>query len=372
LMKEIGIQHDYLIWITPDFRREDLVETKSGKCLPQLTLIARGYRLELSVQKSRIPNAGNGVFLSCTRVMSDDDDAPPEPFVLAPGELLDLGIYAPFRPDDIKLEAVLIVKNFLHSHKCVEWAFDAIDKRYHMDITDDVTGNLHTEAMKHIHAYVNESDTDCDVCIRAEHDAEGSVHYLLGHAYNTHGRFVLPSDGTQREVYVNYGPGYEEVRVRKGYCFQPDKMAHYKELIQHEDIDDVESMDDFTSVEVEACVNFFTRVLLMAAEFKEETILRALTVMVVLWRRARNLILEEIGRNKDDDNASVGLSSAVNLKKEYARSGALVAKLLEMMPDEEGELAKLCACGNVDRVYARVLQMQFSDEEVSELTKAMK
>jgi hypothetical protein len=74
-------------------------------------------------------------------------------FVLKAGELIDLGIYAPFRIQDKKPEAVTFVKNFVHSYKIEKWAFNATDIRYQLDIT--ATGNLHAGAKLHIPAYVN-------------------------------------------------------------------------------------------------------------------------------------------------------------------------------------------------------------------------
>lgn len=57
-------------WITPDMRHEDFVENSDGIRMPRLTLIVRGYRLELNVGDSNIPGAGKGVFLSCRPLLT--------------------------------------------------------------------------------------------------------------------------------------------------------------------------------------------------------------------------------------------------------------------------------------------------------------
>ena len=226
-------------WITPDMRHEDFVEM-DGVCQPRLTLVVRGYRLELNVRESSIAGAGNGVYVSCTPLF-DEDGSDSEPLVLKAGELVDLGLYGPFRVQDKKIKAVFKAKNFIFSHICEEWAFESGDSQYQVDITDDITGDIHSEAKKRIFAYVNESDLDEHVCIHAEHDAEGSVHYLLGHSQQSQGSLVIPSNGVPMEVFVSYGDEYELVRLRKGYSFLDDGAEKDRLLqeIANEDIDDM-------------------------------------------------------------------------------------------------------------------------------------
>jgi hypothetical protein len=143
----------YWSWITADLSYEELVHSNDGEPLPRLTLMLRGFCLELNVKPSRIPNAGYGVFLSCMKLMKTLPMMRVDAFVLKAGELVDLGIYAPFRIQDKKPEAVTFVKNFVHSYKIEKWAFNATDIRYQLDIT--ATGNLHAGAKLHIPAYVN-------------------------------------------------------------------------------------------------------------------------------------------------------------------------------------------------------------------------
>lgn len=87
-------------WITPNCRKEELVENPNARNFPRLTLVVRGFRLELTVKPSTIPNAGHGVFVRCAPLMVDYNKAESHPFVLKPGELVDLGVYGPFRIQD--------------------------------------------------------------------------------------------------------------------------------------------------------------------------------------------------------------------------------------------------------------------------------
>lgn len=363
-------------WITPDLRHEELLENRDGTLLPRLTLAIRGFKLELNVKPSTISNAGLGVFLSCVPLMNPEDcgDLVMQPFELHAGELVDLGAYGPFRRQDRKLEAVFFAKNFVHSHKCEEWAFDAGDSRYQLDITDEVTGNIHDAAMSHIPAFVNESEVDENVCIHAEHDPEGSVHYLLGHKEKSQGSFVLPPDGTELEIFVNYGAGYELVRVRKGYSFlsddERDKKKHLLKVIAHEDIVDVKEMDQFGAAEVEATVDYFFGLFTKESEtrFSKSVVQRALVVAVVLQNRTLQLFTNE----KTDDSNGDSSSNTVNMLKVLKLSAELVSLLLDMVRDEGDRLKELNAAGDVDGLLESVLKMQFSRKELANLKGLMK
>ena len=108
LLDDAGRLIHFWNWITPDMRYEDFVEMNSVR-MPRLTLVVRGYRLELNVRESSIAGAGNGVYVSCTPLF-DENGSGSEPLVLKAGELVDLGLYGPFRLEDKKLEPVFFVK----------------------------------------------------------------------------------------------------------------------------------------------------------------------------------------------------------------------------------------------------------------------
>lgn len=111
-----------ICWLTPEMRLREVV-TETG--LPKLTLFFRGWKLEFSIKMSTIQNAGHGCFLRCTNLSIENGDL--AEFFLRPGELLDLGVYAPFREEDKKLPCIFKLKNFVHSFEPEEWVFGSPD-----------------------------------------------------------------------------------------------------------------------------------------------------------------------------------------------------------------------------------------------------
>lgn len=342
--------------------REDCIEGGDGQLFPCLTLSVRGYHLVLSVKPSTIPNAGNGVFLSCKPAVGheegDDCEDEQEHFDLDAGELLDLGIYAPCRIQDKKPAAAFTVKNFVHSNKCEEFSFGPKDTGFQLDITDDTTGELHDIAKARIHPYVNERKDEDGICIWAEHDVEGAVHLLLGHAKESQKKFVVPADGSQVEVFMNYGVDYEKVRVRKGYSFR-----EHEEMEELNDADMLGVIYAFGPVEVEAASNFLFQLLSTQdpSRFTGTFIDRSLTCAAVLQRRAQVLLL-------DADNT---VPSLVNLANLLRVSKGLVTLVLHFSDDEHDSLKTLNAAGNVDGLLREVLKRQYSDEQQLEMLKSM-
>lgn len=276
----------YWSWITPEMRTEELIPlVVGGTPLPQLTMIVRGFRLMFLAKKSGIPNAGYGVFVKCSSFTGDST------FVLTPGEILDIGIYAPFRRDDRKHAAVFLLKNYIHNLKCEEWAFDTTDSSYQFDITEDNTGNLHELAKSHIPAYVNECGPDSIATVKAEHDPEGNVHYLLGVADGSTS-FSLPANDSEREIFINYGLDYEHVRVRKGYStLPPDELAQQQLKANDEDAEYITEILQFEIDDVAQGLAFMISLIKQGnACFDAAMLQRALTVTALLQHRAKILM----------------------------------------------------------------------------------
>lgn len=58
---------------------------------------------------------------------------------------------------------------------------------------------------------------------------------FFGHADNGHCTFVVHPDGSEKEVFANYGESYEIERVLKGYGFSSKtKQRYLLKIIQHE------------------------------------------------------------------------------------------------------------------------------------------
>lgn len=378
LLNDIRHLYPFWNWMVPDCREEELVNNG----LPRLTIQVRDHVLEFNVRPSTIPNAGNGVFVKCK---SQQEEGSKSPFILKAGELVDLGVYAPFREDDVKLEAVFFCKNFVHAAKCQEWAFGASSctdeenddsmNHYQLDITDDMTGTVHDEAKKHIPAYVNESNDEACINIRAEHAPDSSVHYLLGHANKCQGDLVIPCVTKEQEVFINYGDGYEEVRVRKGYSFLKDeeKRKHFQTIIEQEDVANVKEMDSFTLQEIQACVSFFANLLLTSGDNNTEcsmtrdVVLRSLTCMVVLHRRAWQFFLQEQQHDAESGGGGGGVDTKLSLELASANVIQVLSEMMDNTTAIKEELQALLSAGNVDGLFRRVLELQFSEDELLKL-----
>ena len=288
LLKESVFSSSSRRWLTPDMLTEDIVLGPDGKELPRLTLVWNAFRLVFTVRQSTIPNAGLGVFVQCTSLV---------PFrtslTLRKGEMLDLGVYAPLRKEDLKEECVFLVKNFIMGLKCEEWTFDAgqTPASHQFDITDDWTGELHEIAARRIPAYMNECKMEDNPSVCAAHDPEGVLHYMLDARVSD---LTLPADGSMVELFINYGPKYERVRIRRNYSFLPvsEQLSHAKSVHQ-ENAEYLEEISGYQGPEVTCCVDFVSKIVKTGA-LPGEFLLNALCVAVALRHRGK-MLLDEMG-----------------------------------------------------------------------------
>ena len=305
-------------WLTPDMRTEELVVMGSnGKKLPRLTLVWNAFRLVFTVGPSNIQNAGLGVFVQCTSLVRARTN-----FRLRKGEMLDLGVYAPFRKEDLKEECVFLVKNFIMGLKCEEWAFDTgpAPVLHQYDITDDWTGELHDVAAQHIPAYVNECTMETPPSVHAEHDPEGVVHYLLGGRTSD---LILPVDGSKVELFINYGPKYERVRIRKNYSFLPPaKQLAEAKSVDRENAEYLEEISGYQEREVTLCIEFVAKVV-ETGTLPDAFLLNALCVAAALRHRGR-MLAKEIGDSTP---------FAVEFSEVMKRYEAVVKTLLQRGPN---------------------------------------
>jgi hypothetical protein len=157
-----------------------------------------------------IEGARFGVFLSIFK----DLDAVPNEFSLEPGELLDFGVYAPFRAEDVRSDHEFLVKSLIHECKNEVYAWESNSREKYLDITDTWTGDLHMIARTHVHPFVNEiQDPTSEIPnVLPRMDPEGALHYLLGHAPKYSDEpFKFVADGSEHEIFVNYEEHYENV-----------------------------------------------------------------------------------------------------------------------------------------------------------------
>ena len=338
-------------WLTPDMRTEELVVGPDEKKLPRLILVWNAFRLVFTVQQSSIPDSGLGVFVECTSLIPDRSA-----FCLQKCEMLDLGVYAPFRKEDLKEECIFLVKNFILGLKCEEWAFDAGETSTpnQYDITDDWTGDLHSIAAQHIPAYVNECQIEAHPTIHAEFDPEGVVHYLLGTEKTN---FILPTDGSMIELFSNYGPGYERVRIRKNYSFLPvnQQAVHAKSVLQ-ENLEYLEEIAGFQELEVTSSMEFLTHVIengTLPAEF----VMNACCMAFVLHLRGKTLVEE----NRNDSPLNREFSQVVSNFQTVVRS------VLERSHDMS--LSALEASGQQVELLSVLLKAVLEGCEASEIQR---
>lgn len=68
--------------------------------------------------------------------------------------------YVHVRPDDRKVNLHFDFKNFVTNYEPSEWSYEVPEKmlghRQIVDITDDITGQVHSLAREHTPIYVNE------------------------------------------------------------------------------------------------------------------------------------------------------------------------------------------------------------------------
>jgi len=202
-------------WLTPQTIAREMVNVEGTpspgyRMLPVLTIRYKGFLLKFRVGSSSINGAGFGVFLSISKAM----DEVPNELRLEAGELLDFGVYAPYRAEDIRSDHEFLVKSLLHDGKNEVYAWESNTQENYLDITDNSTGELHMIARTHVHPFVNEiQDPSSEIpCVVARADPEGAVHYLLGHApKDSNEPFVFPADGSEAEIFVDYEQHYEMV-----------------------------------------------------------------------------------------------------------------------------------------------------------------
>jgi hypothetical protein len=162
------------------------------------------------------------------------------------------------------------------------------------DVTDDVTGELHCIARRHIPVYVNEICSTSDTpTVHARHDCEGALHYLLGHAGKDDAPFRLIADGdTEIEILYDYGASYESVRIRKGFTrLSPDDAAKRLKDLEKDEPKYLEDIESYSISDVSSCLEYLWDVIVteVQREFGNEFILRSLVVSILLKARARSV-----------------------------------------------------------------------------------
>jgi len=176
------------------------------------------------------------------------------------------------------------MKNFIYNNEPEGWAFESGDNAYQYDITDDFTGELHSQASRHILPYVNECKRGSTPTVHAEHDPLGAVHYLLGSKSHN---LVLSTDDSSVEIFIDYGPAYEKVRIRKNYSvLSSTEQKEFAKNPSKEAHENFQEICNFSEQETAKNIHFLKKVFTTKRKFSPGSIRRALAVAVLLRRRA--------------------------------------------------------------------------------------
>jgi hypothetical protein len=266
--------------------------------LPRVSFVYNHrFHIELQVLPSRqAPHAGYGLF-ACVNAVDDNDDsnAPKASTVEIPtGVLIDLGVYGPLRPEDRKPWSARLLKSYIYSYHCGSWFFETSKEDDAVfDMTDDGTGQLHELARRNVLMYANEtSGAEQDIqSLWPIYDPEGAVHFYLGHPDPAQGPLLLPI-GCPVELLVDYGPQYEQERVRKNYPrVTGNHLQHIQECLAEEDQAILQDLQELSSEEMEADAIPFLKNLVQEWEViasvsgqacKSQLLERALIVTMIL------------------------------------------------------------------------------------------
>jgi len=221
------------------------------------------------------------------------------------------------------------MKNFVLESKPEVYSFSSPHDTEQFDITDDVSGECHEWARERIPMYVNECDADkVHPTMHAHNDPEGHIHYLFGHKH-TKKPLELPKD-VEMEVFVNYGPDYEEVRVRLGYSFLNDEgeVNRLQEKMKLGPMDCLTSITQtFDIYSINENIDFFSRHLSRFLAINNNKILHhILAVCLLLRHRAKmvqgeKIMLAEVRRGSDKIISSILGCNGTREMQEYEKIG---------------------------------------------------
>lgn len=125
-----------------------------------------------------------------------------------------------YRPSDRKPKLHFDFKVFIHDNEPSEWSYgvnELINSQTQMiDITDDATGEIHSDAFVSTPTYVNEVGHDPSL------QSLRNVHIVSKHDRSIHYYVCIREEqammkGQTVELFTNYGAEYEAIRERKGY-----------------------------------------------------------------------------------------------------------------------------------------------------------
>lgn len=310
-------------WRVPDLYIQSQHGNKADErlFLPRLILHYASFQLTFTVKPSTIPNAGYGVFLAASSLLRGKQQ---QYFTLEPGELLDMGVYAPHTAQDQKDDLVMMVSSFIHEFEPESYSFDApptdnsdtSTSVYDISTFQNGTIRLSAIAQLHIPPYVNEQiRISVDELLQppevhAHYDPQGSLHYLLGNPLE---HFRLKADGKEREIFVNYGERYEMVRIRQGYS--SSKTSNKEAILEQDEIEYLQNInnnvcsDAIQMTQLQSCVTavqeIVNQVIRSASSSDQENqtqrLKRSLIIIVIFYAGIQRMQKQQTNKKEDHD-----------------------------------------------------------------------
>ncbi|KAL9184894.1 hypothetical protein ACHAXT_002671 [Thalassiosira profunda] len=296
-------------WVAPDARVEEVVEGTDGTRLPRLIVVARGYKFVFGTRAVDWGGAQQrqcGVFATCTPLHDGSDGE----LNLKPGELIDLGVFAPLRPEDETSLAAFVLKDYLHSFTVGRWGVVAGQDDVAHDLTDDATGELHEIAARSTLSHVRTQRTKGPrPTIHARYDPGGKVHFLFGILYE--GNWAEYGSG-MRQLAPLFGGGEVEATVDWRHGLGKRAAADAKCL---------ESMGVFQMQDIVACRDRLERLLeANASEARPPAFVeRAKRAVDRLEERSNELLtlLADVQSRENEDMSDVPDVSSLVSARDY-------------------------------------------------------
>jgi hypothetical protein len=185
------------------------------------------------------------------------------------------------------------------------------------------------------------------------------LHYLLGHAGKDDAPFQLRADGkTEIEIFVDYGPKYEKVRLRKGFTrLSPDEETKCLQELEKDEQEYLEEIESYSVSDVSSSLEYFRALLVTKTrrELGDEFLLRSLVVVLLLKGRVRSVEVEMYNLADDDSICDNGYTE-LDTSGLVAAADKLVCCLLDQWGDD-------------DEIMQRLLSRDFSVYALKKLLK---